>query len=823
MPVFPRLPSASRKDPHPMAFTSVLRRSLAILIFHLVTAFPASAQGSTEAEAFQEAERYYAAGIAENDRYEKGRYMNYAIGLYTSYLTKYSGSKNAPAVRFHLGYARQTLGRIDEAKNTYSYMIRRHEAGPYVGSAARQMAYLTFVEDDYEEAAKYFKIASKNLTEENLRYSALTKEVECLIKLDRKDEVSSALGRIMASERHPHRDWARFMLGFQYFEADRFETTITTLAPLLEPNNTSDYRSQALFYTGLSAAELGRDDVAESHLRTILEMPMNHPSLTPEQRKHLSSNKAKAQTSLMSLYTKKKDWDTVIELYEMGDFGATGKTEARRCMRAGRAYLIRQQYQNARACYRRVDRALPESETAFLASFKCLECDYYLNHPGLAERVEIFFEFYASKFSSHPFLDKARFFKGETLFSSGSSEKAAVVFNKIKRSRLSPSLQPELLFKHGWALSESGQFDGATRSFGHFLADFPDDPRRAEAHNKRAEAHIALGDYTSALRDFEDVLALTEDPEQLTFALQGSARVLREEKEYKGMIARYRRLLSEFPDLPQNTVANANYWIGWGHYKLEQFDEGPPYLRKARDMAPEFYSQPAGDLLILTAFNLRDKVALHVALTEVFAQAPAKSVPSHLLSWLGVQMFHDGQIAEAANYLARATDLKAPARTELGVWRILAKAQNRVGEFAEAQQTSILLLDQKQEPRWQADAYLDLAEARLGLRAFPQAIDAITQGLALNTPGPHVAGLRLVRGEVAALEQRWVDALAEFQATITMVPDDPVLQPRALYGAKLAAAQTGNDSLANDFANRLEADFSNWTPVIDLAPKVSEE
>ncbi|MDB4265280.1 tetratricopeptide repeat protein [bacterium] len=793
-----------------------LRRIASILIFSWLSTSAALSQDSAEELAFKEAERYYVSGNAQTDRYEKGRYMNYVITLYKDFFNTYPRSKNAPAARFHLGYARQTLGRIEEAKNTYRTLIKLYKKGPFVGSAARQLAYLAYVEEDWEDAALYFGLAATNLAQENLRYNALTKQVQCLLKLNRNEEVAVALRTIIESENHPYRDWGRFMLGYQYFEADEFRTTIQTLAPLLSAETPSEYRSQALFYTGLSAAELGQDDEAEAHLRSILEMPMNHPSLTPEQRKHLSANKAKAQTALMGLYSQKKDWLKVTDLFEMGDFGAPAKLEGKRSLRAGNAYYIQQRFRNARSAYRRVDRALPDTDTAFHASFKCVQCDYHLKNPALPERVEIFFELYADKFPGDRRLHAARFYQGESLFANKAPERAVVAFNRVSIDKLDPAYRPELLFKHGWSLSEIGQFDGAARSFGIFLADFPDDQRRPLALNKRGEAHFALGDYSAALRDFETVLSQDAPAEVTTFALQGSGRVLREEKKYDSMIARYRSILSDFPTLPRDTIANANYWIGWGFYKKSNYNEAPPYLRKARDLVPEFYTQPVGDLLILTAFNQRDKAALHIALQEVFEMAPAKAIPAHILSWLGVQMYHDGQVEAATDYLERATDPTHPERTDIAVWRILAKAQNRTKRFEEAQVTSQLILKQELESKWEADAYLDLAEAQLGLRNFETSLQSANKGLEVKAPGSHVAGLHLISGEVALYQSRWDDALSQFQITIAMVPDDPVLQPRALYGASLAASKLENPNLSGGFKNRLENSFPAFKPSIEL-------
>lgn len=793
-----------------MSRPPVCSRFVVFLALMLMSGSALPAQQNAEEEAFREAELYYATGLKQTDGYEKSRYMSYVIRLYQDYLAKYAGSKNEVTARFHFGYAHQSLGRIEDARRIYRFLISRHQRGPYVGSAARQMAYLAFVEENWEEAATYFAIAADHLASLDLRQAALVKKVEALLKLDRQDEVAATLQQILKSPNHPHREWARFMLGYQYFLGDKYEATIATLKPLLEEEPPSPYRSQALFYSGLASAELGLEDAQDSHLRAILAMSVRDPSLTAEERRHLASNKARAQTSLMGLYAKRKDWDEVIRLYQEGDFGATGKIEARRSMRAGKAYLIRQRYREARACFRQVDRALPKTETAFLASFQCLACDFRLAHPGLVERIDVFLEIYEKQFPDHPDTQEALFLKGECLFQRGDMEAAALAFNRVEHELLEPRLQQELLLKHGWALNESGQFDGAIRSFARFLADFPSHPQIPEAYNKRAEAYFALGDHTSALRDFEAVLALETTPENLAFALQGSARVLRLEEQYEEMVARFRRLLTEFPDLPRATIANANYRIGWGYHKTEEFAKAPPYLRKARDLVPEFYSQPVGDLLILGAFAQRDEVALDLALQEVFQQAPAKGIPRHMLSWLGVQLFHEGRTSDAVFYLERATDPEVPDNTDLGVWRILAKAQNKAGAYENAETTSLLLLEQEKAPKWLADAYLDLAEARLGLGKYQEALEATQKGLDLEVAGAHLAGLHLIRGEVALAREEWTRALAEFETTIPMVPDDPILQPRALHGAKRAALGAGKEELSGEFTSRLRQRFPDW-------------
>ena len=74
----------------------------------------------------------------------------------------------------------------------------------------------------------------------------------------KKDGNATVLQTIIDTEKHPYRDWARFMLGHYHFKAGNFETSIKTLAPLLAEDDPSKYRAQALRYTGLSETELER-------------------------------------------------------------------------------------------------------------------------------------------------------------------------------------------------------------------------------------------------------------------------------------------------------------------------------------------------------------------------------------------------------------------------------------------------------------------------------------------------------------------------------------------------------------------------------------
>ena len=99
---------------------------------------------------------------------------------------------------------------------------------------------------------------------------------------------------------------------------------------------------------------------------------------------------------------------------------------------------------------------------------------------------------------------------------------------------------------------------------------------------------------------------------------------------------------------------------------------------------------------------------------------------------------------------------------------------------------------------------------------YPETLEAVTKGLAIDAPGPHVSGLHIVGGEVALLQGRWLGALEEFRVAIPTVPDDHLLQPRALHGVYLAAKNYGNKTLATKYRTKLTSSFPNWKPALTI-------
>lgn len=794
-------------------------KALFLILLGLFLLLPTQGQiGNDDASDFALAQEYYTLGMAKTDRYEKARYLDYAVGLYRKYLDRYPSGANAPAVYHHMGRSQQSLGNIDEAKQVYRFMINKYRRGNYVGLSSLQMAWLAYTNEDWSDAADHFRLASAECTTDKVRQGALTKRVECLLKTRRSDEVRKALTAIVQERNHPHQLWAQFMLGYQHYQDEQFQLTIDTLKPLLEKSVANNYRSQAMFYTGLAATELGQNDNGEDYLRQVLTLQTGKPGLTADQRRQISHNKSLAQTALMKLHYRKGNYQEVLKLYGLGDFGARGKIEARRSMTAGNSFYHFKRYSDARSAFRRVDRSAPNTPVAFEASYKTLLCDYQLKQASLPDRVDAFLELYRTNFGTHKNIHMARFLKAETLYSFGKFEKAAASFSRIDPRMIPVNHRSGLFYKSGWCFAEMGDNNGAARSFSSFLQQYPEDPRGIEALAKRAESYFLLKDHTSALRDYQSVLDQPTQPELLSFALQGSARVLRLEKKYSLMIERYRRLLTEFDHLPTSTMANANYWIGWGYFKKEEYDKATPYLKKAQQLVPEFYNEPAGNMLILLTFAQADAKEMNAVLKKHLADFPGKLIPNNMLTWLGMELFHHGNFSDSIRFLERATSPDHPKSTDVSIWRTLLKGQNELGQYSEGLNTSRIVLELETDPRWRADTLLDIAQAQLGLKEYDAALKSAQDGLAIKAPGTHTAGLHQIIGKVSYHKGEYQNALNAFEITSRIVIDDPVIAPSALFWAARSAEKLNDTARSATLRQQLLNRFPNWQAPQAVAP-----
>jgi tetratricopeptide (TPR) repeat protein len=304
--------------------------------------------------------------------------------------------------------------------------------------------------------------------------------------------------------------------------------------------------------------------------------------------------------------------------------------------------------------FRQTEREVPpDSDLALDAAYNRLLCFYQIEGEHVGDQADAFLQLYAKGRPKDPKIHTARLMKAETLAARKQFREAAETYNSIDPALISEANRPGFLFQRGWCLAVAGDNQGAVRSFSKFIADFPKDPRVPQALAKRGETALADGDRATALRDFDQLIHDNASHELAAFAWQQSARLKKDEGDLDGMIQRYSALLENFPKLDSEAVANANYWIGWGHAKNDRPREAIPFLRKARELDAKTYGRPATLQLVVSFFALQDPGELATELDVAIRDQYASQVPESALRWAGTQMYNGGRFAEAATNHAK--------------------------------------------------------------------------------------------------------------------------------------------------------------------------
>jgi tetratricopeptide (TPR) repeat protein len=402
--------------------------------------------------------------------------------------------------------------------------------------------------------------------------------------------------------------------------------------------------------------------------------------------------------------------------------------------------------------------------------------------------------------------------KAEALFHQGRIAEAAAAYDDLKTYNLSRDLLGGLYFKRGWALAESGDYNRAAQEFTRFISGYPEDPRMNQALAMRGSAYFDLGDRPSALRDFDKLLTRSPEEDLVAFAQQRRACIFREERSYNAMLEAYSTLLEQAEDLTEDTIANANYWIGWGWFKLNEWEKCLAPFRKARTLVPEFYKEPAGTHLVVAAYSLKDAAELKKAVNQLRHDMPDRTLPPKMLTWLGLQLFQNGDFDGADDFLTMASTPDEPLNTDLVVWRHLAKARIELRHYDRAMGILPIVLEREERKFWRADAYLDKAHTHIGLGDWDKAREACHAGLQLDPDGTVRAGLQMSLGTIAMQRGDFESAAASFLRTADLFIDDREIKPLALHRAAEALDALGRSAQAAEIRTRISREFVAWEP-----------
>jgi len=786
-----RIPSVGRR---PSASQSPFR--LVVLLIATLTSvlIPPHALGQAQAfdpvtDRFLRAERIFEYG-RDSKNYQESQ----------QFLAEAPQHEQAQQASYHLGMAYLLTGDLQLADGTFQGIIRQYQTGHYVATDAYRLAAQRYNEQNWLAASPHFALAAKESDKDDLRQKALYYDARCLILGKRPDLAIPRLESIITDRGNPYVDYARLAAGQLQAAAGKHEEALLQFEALLGPTTAPQERAQAMLSAGESAAKLGKTDLAENYLNQVLSTVGLDPKF-----------KARAQIGLMDARFQDGDHAAVLALMDKGEFSGEDSIQAQVYMLAGRSLAKLGRHHEAPRYFFNVERLAPLSALGFEASYRRLVSFYQVDNPNLAAQCDGFERIYGEPFKNHQWLHQARLLKAESLFHQGRITSAATAYSEIDSEKVPAETRAALLFRRGWCLSESGDYNGATQSLSLYIEKYPDAEHFLEALAQRGKAYLELDQLLAADNDFEQLIEAKPPRELAAFAQQNCARINREQRDYQKMINRYQSLLNDCT-LREDTIANANYWMGWGYFKLENWDKAITHLELARSLVPKFYEAPATTHLILAAYSAQDAPRLKGEVARFRKLSPEQNLPKKMLTWLGLQLFQNNDFAGADEYLTIASDYDEPSRTDLIIWRHLAKARLKIKHHDRALAAVEIVLTQEDKDFWKADALLDKSHILLALDKPDEARTSAHEGLALNPKGTVKANLLMTLGTLAEQRADFDSAAANFLNTAELFPDDADIKPNALHRAANALHQAGRKDEAATLRAQLQREFPAWQP-----------
>lgn len=779
-------------------------RLISLFLASLLTVSSALAQNAPLVadpgqDQFEFCKQLYRHANGLKDRGDRMRAYEQAAPRLEQYLQRFPNHANTPAASYYLGECYYQSGYINEAKQMFHRVINRYKTGRYVALASNRLGFDAFASKKYNQAAVYFgRVATMASTAEE-RNRGLYQEASCYRYSGQTERAIKSYSAIEAANDAPvvYRENAKLRLGYLYFGKKQLDKALDKFSSLVQPGIAANIRADAALNAGLISLQLKKTDNAEAYFKTVL--------LSKEDK-----FKPRAQAALMnSMYTG-KNYQGVFDVMKSGSYQGKPATEAIKYILAGRSAYQLKRYNEAIKFFAQAEGQIPLSMEAFEAGYYRLLCFFNIKGTNIPKQVDAFLEVYQLRFPRQPKIHKALLMKAETLFDIGQFREAAAAYNQINPSLVGEDNQGNLLFKRGWCLSESGDHNGAVRSFGEFLKKYPDDQRSAKVIARRGKSYLALGDRPKALRDFDLLIQRYPQNKLAALAWQNSARIKKDAQDYPEMIRRYESMLFSFPKLRKETLANAHYWIGWGSYQLKDYEKAIPALEQASQLIPDQYGLNSQVLLIYCSYALKDKARLQAAVDAVRDKGQGDKIQPQIYLWLGVQCYNGGEMKDSERYLTMGATPDEPRETPKAFWKMLGGARVAIGKNEEALVAISHFLDVVEEPFWKAETLLDQSKAYLGLAKLDEAKVSAENGLKLRPKGRINAELRLVLGDIAFQAEDYTTAAAAYVLVVEFLGNDKELRPDAIYKSYQALTKKGEATQAKHYLDMLNDEFPDY-------------
>ena len=752
-----------------------------------------------------------------------------AAQQYQIFIREQPNSPNLQAAWFRLGECYLKVNQLEDSITTFNYLINTYRKGVFVGSAAYRLAVLRFNAKDYRNALAYFKVAKDELTNPEAVVQARFYFARCLQLTAQAKEALAEFEAVMASSpaaQNPFYERCLLESARLFFELGNTAKSLERFQQLAASASTQEFKEEAIVRGGLMAAESGQADLSEKLLNEALRFADTSPW------------KSLAQVGAIFNAFSRGDHDKVIGLYNTGAYDAPDESRAKMLLIVGHSFRIKNDLASAIRLYSLVEGKYPNRPEGIEAGYRKLQILHQQGDPLLPEVASRFAARQSKVDPDSTFIDMAHLMSAEWHFSqaensaSGAGSEfaikhykdAAAAYRKVREDNIDKKYHEARLYKQGWAEIESGQASEGILTLSRFIQRHRDSTLASSALAKRAMTYQAQEDHDFALGDYLDIVKRHPDSPELEFALQQVALIHAHKRKIPEMIQAYRDLLAKFPET--DGAGEAHYWIGVGHFDLEEYPEALIELEKAREMDKD-NEDKATLRIVISHYHLEDIAKLATEARRYLENVPAvakdaeavkrTAIPPQILEYVGRKLAETDKFEDAEFFLTSISDPEAPGKTTSSVWKLLAECRAKLKKFPGTITAYDHYLSQTERPSDRAAAYLARGSAQLCLRDFEAARNSAQESLRSQKEGRTNAEARILLGDISAADGKLEEAAKDY-LVVSQIFIDPEVTPKALSKAINAYRSLGNQARAEELTQELSKGYPTY-----IAPEKTDE
>jgi tetratricopeptide (TPR) repeat protein len=743
---------------------------------------------------FARVNQIYKSAAVAKDGSLREQYYKQSIPMLLDYLRLFPNHKNAEAASYYLAECYFNTGKVREALVTYKNIVTKYKSGPYVAVSTYRLARDYYSKGEYMSAAEHFGMTAGFSADPADKTKAYYYQAEAFMKAKKPDLATPLYRKVSDAEGiNPFREDAALSFGKLSLKAGDYQGSLSAFEKLIDPNQTEDIKAEAAYLAGIAANGLKKTDVAEKYFKM---------SILSDSKKW----KGRAQTGLMSIRFELMDYKGVIEVLKRGKFEMSDNFKSKQGFLAGHSYFKLGQFGSAIDHFIDVEIHGKGTDDAFKAGYYKLLCFYNIKNTSIPDKVDHFLEGYAVNNGRHKFIHQALLMKAETLFAKRKYDEASKVYAAIGTDLIDEKYLAELLFRRGYCLSKVGNFAGSANSLTVFVESFPENPKVSEALIIRASSYAKLENKAKALRDYDHVIKNSKNLQHTAIALQKSGVIQFHDRKYDDMIARYKKLVENHPDLDEKILANANYWICRAYFKLKKYQPGLKYLEDSWKLDNVTFIKQISMLRVIGHFSLKSHRETENAVDIAEKAGLQEKIPLAVYRWLGEFYYNNFDYKKAAAQLEKGIEKGPASATPIAIWRYLSKAQLQNGQHQEAFISVSNLLSIEEDPARVVDALVDKAKIQMELGKDGDAKRTAETALEMNPTGRIQAELLKVIGDFHYRIGE-PEKAANHYVLLVESGKDLSSHPQILDRLAECLAKAGNVAEAKRYADQLKATY----------------